>query len=132
MQGLAMGQLKDKRIESAEEMFALFYAQLAPDVALWKKQLSDHPDQLGTLERTIHNAFAGGADMVVAGLISSTMVEEGFEKSCQSSRDNFARPLQKGRETRVAVRLLGGMLFWATALYCAPKRKLLRKDDSPR
>ncbi|WP_182871544.1 hypothetical protein, partial [Stieleria mannarensis] len=132
MQGTAMGQSKDKRIESAEEMFALFYAQLAPDLAAWKKQVSDHPNQLGTLERTIHNAFARGADMVVAGLISSTMIEEGFEKACHASRENFSRPLQKGRETRVAIRLLGGMLFWATALYCAPKKKLLRKDDSPR
>ncbi|QDV41084.1 hypothetical protein Enr13x_73400 [Stieleria neptunia] len=127
-----MGQENGERIESAEEMLALFYAQLVPKVTLWKQRISDHPEQLATLERTIHDAFARGADMVVAGLISATMIEKGFEKACQSSRVNFSRPLQKGRETRVAVRLLGGMLFWATALYCAPKKKLLGRDDSPR
>ncbi|QDV81365.1 hypothetical protein [Planctomycetes bacterium TBK1r] len=125
MHGLDMGQENGERIESAEEMLALFYAQLVPKVTLWKQRISDHPEQLATLERTIHDAFARGADMVVAGLISATMIEEGLEKACQSSRGNFSRPLQKGRETRVAVRLLGGMLFWATTLYCAPKKKLL-------
>ena len=132
MHGLDMGQSNPERIESAEEMLTRFFAQLVPKLTLWKQQLTDHPGQLAALERTIHDAFARGADMVVAGLISATMIEEGFEKACQSSRDNFSRPLQKGREKRVAIRLLGGMLFWATALYCAPKKKLLRRDDSPR
>lgn len=127
-----MGARGEERIESAEQMFGQFSAEFMTLIPLWKRRFSDHPEQLGQLEKSVHDAFARGADMIVAGLISATLIEPSFEQANESIRTGYSRPLQKGRETTVAIRLLGGMLFWATTLYCGPKRKMFRKDESPR
>jgi hypothetical protein len=120
------------QIKSVEEMIGRFTSELLSQIPDWKRRLSDDPQQLETLERTVHQAFARGADMLVAGLIAIVMIDPRLEKACESTRRGFSRALHKGQERVVAVRLLGGLLLWATTLYCAPKKKLFRKDDQPR
>ena len=65
-------------------------------------------------------------------MMAATIKDGQVEVAAEETRRKFSHPLQKGRERTVAVRLLGGLLVWATTLYCAPKKKLFRKDDSPR
>jgi len=64
-------------------------------------------------------------------MMAATIKDGQVEVAAEQTRRKFSHPLQKGRERTVAVRLLGGLLVWATTLYCAPKKKLFRKDDSP-
>ncbi|MEM1225512.1 MAG: hypothetical protein AAGJ40_07430 [Planctomycetota bacterium] len=52
-------------------------------------------------------------------------------QAAEQTRKGFSRPLQKGRERRVAVQLLGGMIVWAVTMYCGPKKKRFGKDDAP-
>lgn len=70
--------------------------------------------------------------MMVAGLIAATIASEPLQKSAAATRKQFSQPLQKGRARTIAVRLLGGLMIWATTLYCAPKKKRFARDDSPR
>jgi hypothetical protein len=64
--------------------------------------------------------------------MAATIKDGQVEEAAEQTRKQFSQPLQKGRERTVAVRLLGGMLVWATTLYCSPKKKLFRKDATPR
>ena len=75
----------------------------------WKQRLTDDPQQLEDLERTIHQAFARGADMLVAGIMATVFVDDEFQASSERTRREFSRPLERGRERAVAVRLLGGL-----------------------
>ena len=132
MVGLSMEGRDGKQIQSVHEMIGGFTAELFSKLDRWKEQLRNDPTSLETIERDVHAAFARGADMLVAGLLSTIMRGQEFERSSKQMRRRFSRPLQKGRERTIAVRLLGGMLVWATTLYCAPKKKRFGKDDQPR
>jgi hypothetical protein len=119
------------QIKSAEEMVGRFTGELLSQVPEWKQRLTDDPQQLEELEKTIHRAFARGADMLVAGIMATIFVDQEFQAASEKTRAEFSRPLQKGRERTVAVRLFGGLLVWATTLYCPPKKKRFAKDSSP-
>lgn len=119
------------QIKSAEEMVGRFTGELLSQIPQWKQRLTDDPRQLEELEKTIHRSFARGADMLVAGIIAAIVVGREFEAASEKTRREFSRPLQKGRERTVGVRLLGGLLVWATTLYCPPKKKRLGKELSP-
>ena len=67
MLGLSMDGRDQTQIKSAEEMVGRFTGELLSQVPEWKQRLTDDPQQLEDLERTIHQAFARGADMLVAG-----------------------------------------------------------------
>lgn len=132
MMGLSMEGREGKQIQSVHEMIGGFTAELFSKLDRWKEQLHNDPASLEGIERDVHAAFARGADMLIAGLLSTMMRDQEFERSAEQTRRQFSRPLQKGRERTIAVRLLGGMLIWATTLYCAPKKKRFGKDDQPR
>ena len=119
-------------IQSTQEMILRFTTQVSAEAEQWTKQLIDRPADLEVIERAVHNAYARGADLLVAGMISATIKDGQILVAAEQTRQQFSRPLQKGRERPVAVQLLGGMIFWAVTLYCAPKKKLFRKDDAPR
>ena len=131
MLGLSMDGRDQTQIKSAEEMVGRFTGELLSQVPEWKQRLTDDPQQLEDLERTIHQAFARGADMLVAGIMATVFVDDEFQASSERTRREFSRPLERGRERAVAVRLLGGLLVWATTLYCSPKKKRFGKDSAP-
>jgi hypothetical protein len=131
MLGLSMDGRDRTQIKSAEEMIGRFTGELLSQVSEWKQRLMDDPQKLEDLEKTVHQAFARGADMLVAGIMATVIVDQRFEAESEKTRMEFSRPLQKGREHPIRVRLLGGLLVWATTLYCPPKKTRSRKEALP-
>ena len=113
-------------------MIGRFTGELLSQINAWKDELVESPGELETIEKKVHQVFARGADMMIAGLLAVTVSGGHVEAAAEQTRKRFSRPLAKGRERMIAVRLLGGMMVWATTLYCPPKRKRWGKDDQPR
>jgi hypothetical protein len=98
----------------------------------WKQELKANPDQLESLEREVHAAFARGADLLIAGLLAVLMKQPEFELASEATRTSHRYPLARGRQRQIRVRLLGGLMIWVTSLYCAPRKRLLRLvEDVP-
>ncbi len=117
-------------IQSVAEMFAKFSGELIPRLPEWEKQLAADPEQLDELERDIHKAFARGAGLVVAGLVSVAMQKKEFAERAEQTRQQFAQPLSKGTNRKMAIRLLGGVIMWVNSLYCPPSRKTSRGENT--
>lgn len=119
-------------IQSTQEMILRFTAEVSVQAERWTQQLIQNPADLEAIERDVHIAYARGADLLVAGIMAVTINDGQVNVAAEQTRQQYSRPLQKGRERTVAVQMLGGLLVWATTLYCAPKKKLFGKDDAPR
>lgn len=132
MLGVSVDGSQTNFIQSTQEMLLRFTSEVTLQAEQWTKQLIDCPADLEAIERLVHNAYARGADLLVAGMIAATIKDEKLELAAEQTRQQFSRPLHKGRERTIAVRLLGGLVVWATTLYCAPKKKLFGKDNAPR
>lgn len=113
---------------SAEEMAGRFSAELMALLPVWKERLRRQPSCFPELEGEVHTAFARGADLVVVGLLALVMKQSEFAASTEALRRGFAEPLRPGRERKIQMRLLGGLLVWVTSLYCAVRR---RKNTPP-
>lgn len=81
------------------------------------------------IEQEVHRQFARGADLVIAGMLSLLLKNRDFAQVADGTQRGFAYPLQKGRERTIKVRLLGGLLVWASSLHCAPKKGLFRRKE---
>ncbi len=127
-----MGDRNGPQVESAQAMVSLFHTEVVGQLKGWGESLQEDPAGLQQLEADIGKQFARGADMVVAGLLHQTMRAPSFELNSEKTRKRFSRPLQKGCERTVAIRLIGGMLVWATTMYCSPKKKRNDDDAEPR
>lgn len=110
-------------IKSVNEMVLRFSQELLGSIPEWKARLREAPDELEELEREVHAACARGADFVVAGLVSVISMESDFHEACDETRCSFAYPLTRGRERKLRVRLLGGLVMWVFTLYCQPRRR---------
>jgi hypothetical protein len=116
-------------VVSPEEMAGRFYGDLIRAMPDGKRRLGEDPSRLAELEHEVRGAFSRGGDLVVAGLIALTMKQPGFEEACERTRRGYRFPLSRGRMRSLRIRLLGGLLVWATALYCAPRRGWFRKAE---
>ena len=114
MEGMTMDGRDGEQIQSVQEMFRRFTAEMIDKIHAWSEQLTGDPASVESLERDVHTSFARGADMAVAGLIAVAMAQESFKEAGELTRKRFSCPLRKGRERTISVRLLGGMLVWAT------------------
>lgn len=112
-------------------MILRFIAEVNVQTERLTQQLIQRPTNLEAIAREAHAAYARGADMFVAGMMTATIKDGQIEVAAEQTRKQFSRPLQKGRGRTAAVLLLRGMLVLATTLYCSPKKKLSRKDDAP-
>jgi hypothetical protein len=135
--GATMEGPEGKQIQSVPEMIGRFTGEVVALIQNWEQELSEHPDQLESIERQIHKVYARGADMLTAGLLAVIVSGDVLNDAEKQTRQGFSRPLTKGRTRTIAVQLLGGMVLWMTTLYCPPKRKRLLgggrcKDDGPR
>ena len=131
-QGASMEGPQGKQIQSVEEMIGRFTGELIGNIKQWQTDLIDTPGDLQVIERQVHKVFARGADMLVAGLLAVTISGGHVEQAARQTGKQFSRPLTKGRERTIAVRLLGGMVLWMTTLYCSAKRKRFGQGDQPR
>jgi hypothetical protein len=116
-------------VVSPEEMAGRFHGELIGMMPDWKRRLSEDPAQLAELEHNVHDAFARGADLVVAGLVALVMKQRGFDEACEETRQNYRFPLSRGRNRPLRIRLLGGLLVWVTSLYCEPRSGWFRKRE---
>lgn len=116
-------------VRSVEEMVGQFQLELSAALPGWKARLKNHPDHLGELEREVHATFSRGADLLAVGLLAVVMKEATFEQASERTRDDFAYPLERGRQRSRKVRMLGGLVLWITSLYCAPRRGRDRSTD---
>ena len=109
-------------VQSAEEMGGRFSAEFMALLPVWKEQLRQNPASLVEVEAGVHGTFARGADLVVTGLLAGLMKQPEFAESTEALRKGFAEPLERGRERKIQVRLLGGLVVWVTSLYCEFRR----------
>lgn len=116
-------------IKSAMEMLVRFSVQVGPQLEEWERRLRENPAELDTIEHHVRNEYLRGAGMMIAGLVSVVLQSKELARVSEQTRRDFSNPLAKGRERKIAVRLLGGILMWVTSLYCEPKRGLFRKPD---
>ena len=70
VQGVTMEGRQGKFIESTQEMILRFTSEVSVDAQQWTQPIIDSPADLETIERSVHQAYARGADMLVAGLIA--------------------------------------------------------------
>jgi len=131
--GATMDGPEGKQIQSVEEMIGRFTGELITHIDNWKKTLIQNPSELERIERDVHQVYARGADMLVAGLLAITISGGHVDQAAEATRRTFSTPLAKGRDRTIAVRLLGGMILWVTTLYCPPKKRLFRnRENEPR
>jgi hypothetical protein len=116
-------------VRSVEEMVGQFQIELMAALPGWKDRLKSHPEQLGELERAVHAVFSRGADLLAVGLVAVVMKEAAFDRACERTRDEFAYPLERGRQRPRSVRMLGGLVLWVTSLYCAPRHGRQQTTD---
>lgn len=107
-----------------------FFGGLMAAVPDWQARLRKDPDQLQAIEQEVHALMAQGGDMVVCGLMSVAVRDPSLEAKQEACRENFSYRLDRGRDRRVRVRLLGGLAVWMCALYCQPKRRSSQRDEA--
>ena len=81
------------------------WLQAVAAVSQWRQRLVDNPESLEELERDVHESFAGGADLVTAGLVSMTMQRKEFARDTDDTRRNFEFGLHTGREREIRLKL---------------------------
>lgn len=123
MGGLSVDGRDGEFIQSADEMLGRFNGEVYPKLGDWQRRLKEDPAELETIEREVHQMFGRGAGLVVAGLISVVMQTQEFARTAEATRQGYSIPLAKGRNQKMAMRLLGGMMTWITSLYCEPLRR---------
>lgn len=116
-------------IRSAIEMLCRFSGEVALLVPGWEERLTQNPQELETLEREIVQSYKRGAGLMIAGLVSVVMQTRKFAEASEQTRQEFGIPLAKGRNQKLGIRLLGGVIMWATSLYCEPKRGSFRDPN---
>ncbi len=69
-------------VHSATKLLKHIQASLDARMHQWSKELREHPEDFGSLEVKIHQAFAGLADKAIATvLVEATEVSEALEQS---------------------------------------------------
>lgn len=116
-------------IQSAMEMLVRFSVEINPKLAEWQERLQKNPEQLDAIEHDVRSEYLRGAGLMIAGLVSVVLQTESLMKAAEQTRQGFSNPLARGRNRKISIRLLGGVMMWVTSLYCEPKRGLFRKAD---
>ncbi len=123
MGGISVDGRDGKFIKTVAEMLIRFTGEVFPRLAEWERRLKADPQDLEVLEQEVQREFARGAGLLVAGLISVVMQTPEFSASAEQTRQEYSVPLSKGRERRMSMQLLGGVIMWITSLYCEPSRR---------
>lgn len=116
-------------IQSSMEMLLRFSAEISPRLAEWEQRLKKNPEELDAIEHDVRNEYQRGAGLLIAGLVAFVMKSDELAKAAEQTRQGFSNALAKGRNRKISIRLLGGVIMWVTSLYCEPKRGLFRSKD---
>ena len=128
MGGVSVDGRDGEFIKSVPEMLVRFTGDVFPKLAEWERLLKANPQNLDAIEQEAHQEFARGAGLVVAGLISVVMQTKEFALAAEKTRREYSVPLSKGRDRKMSIQLLGGVMMWITSLYCEPRRQRERDE----
>jgi hypothetical protein len=126
MGGISVDGRDGEFIKTVAEMLIRFTGEVFPRLGEWERRLKADPQNLESLEREVQREFARGAGLVVAGLISVVMQTPEFSATAEQTRQEYSVPLSKGRDRRMSIQLLGGVIMWITSLYCERTKRSLR------
>jgi len=129
MEGISVDGKDGEFIKSAMEMVVRFSGEVTPQVAEWQRRLLKDPGELEIIEHEVRNQYLRGSGLLIAGLLAVAVQSSEVNAASERTRVEYQTPLAKPRERKIAIRLLGGVLMWATTLYCEPKRGLFRKPN---
>lgn len=110
-------------------MLVRFSLEVGPLLEKWERRLRENPADLETIEQEVCREYQRGSGLLIAGLVSVVMQTRELAEASEQTRREFCIPLAKGRNRTLAIRLLGGVIMWATSLYCERKRGPFRKTD---
>jgi hypothetical protein len=117
MGGISVDGRDGNFIRTVAEMLVRFSGEVFPKLAEWERRLKADPQSLEALEQEVQHEFARGAGLLVAGLISVVMQTQEFSAAAEQTRQEYSVPLSKGRDRRMSIQLLGGVIMWITSLY---------------
>ena len=123
MGGVCVDGRDGEFIKTVSEMLVRFTGDVFPKLAEWERRLKSDPQNLDAVEQEVQQEFARGAGLVVAGLISVVMQTQEFSAAAEKTRREYSVPLSNGRERKMSIHLLGGVMMWITSLYCEPRRR---------
>jgi hypothetical protein len=129
MEGVSVDGRDGQLIKTVSEMLVRFTCEVSPKLGEWERRLTADPQNLDTLERDIQHEFARGAGLVVAGLIAVVMQTNEYAAAVEKTQQEYTVPLSKGRERKMSIRLLGGVIMWMTSLYCEARRRVGQDAD---
>ena len=129
MGGVSVDGRDGEFIKSLSEMLVRFNGEVFSRLTEWERRLKADPQNLEALEQEVQREFARGAGLLVAGLISVVMQTPEFSAAAEQTRKEYSVPLSKGRDRKMSIQLLGGVIIWITSLYCEPSRRR-GKDES--
>ena len=129
MEGISVDGRDGQFIKTVSEMLVRFTCDVSPRLGEWEQRLAADPQNLDALEREVQHEFARGAGLVVAGLIAVVMQAKEYSTAVEKTRQEYAVPLSKGRERKMSIQLLGGVIMWMTSLYCEARRRCGKDTD---
>ena len=113
-------------------MILRFTSQISVDAEQWTQQLIDCPGDLEAIERTVHKAYARGADLLVAGMMAATIKDGKFMEAAEQTRQTiFTSAAKRSRTPHRRSTSRGHGCLGGDAVL-RPKKKRFRKDDAPR
>jgi len=110
-------------IDSPEEMWGRFDAEVMTLLPDWKRRLEDEPAELERIEGDVQRTCQRGGAMLVAGLLAEVSGQPAVQQTADRLRRQAARPLRPPEKRTVQIQLLGGLLLWITTLYCGPRAR---------
>lgn len=123
-----VGSAEGEKIDSVGQMFGRFSGEVCSKMGAWQERLHRNPADLELLEQEVRSEFMRGADLMVAGLTAVVMASDELAASSERTRQSFEQPLSQGRKRSIQIRMLGGMVFWVSSLYCEPRKRVFRKQ----
>jgi len=131
MEGFSVDGKGGEFIKSAMEMLVRFTVEVTAQIEDWQNRLLKDPGELEVIEHEVRNQYLRGSGLLIAGLLAGVMQSPEVIAASEQTRAEYSTPLAKPRERKIGIRLFGGVLLWATTLYCEPKRGAFRKPDDP-
>jgi hypothetical protein len=117
-------------VNTPSEEFALWFAQKAPFIHELEKNPSETASNFSQAEKDIKSIFMEGANLVIAGLISSTSKDASVIAQVKDIQQSSCTPLRAPVRRTVMIRLLCGLVLYVTTLYCAPDNKGKPRDNT--
>ena len=111
-----------RMIQTPAQELALFQIRTATELSEWTRRLQDRPGDLADIERLADEHFRCGAGNVVAAILAAVSLASTVVDAVEQVQDNADTSLRHPIKRNLMIRLLCGLVFEITTLYCAPTR----------